>query len=41
LAKIENVADLREAKKALAEYRKTPASAVSFDAFLKKISFKP
>ena len=40
LDKLEDAADIQDAKKALAEYRKNPASAVPFEAVLKKAGHK-
>lgn len=40
LAKLEDVADVRDAKKALTEYRKNPAGATPFEAVLKKAGRK-
>ena len=40
LDRLEDAADVRDAKKALAEYRKNPASAVPFEAVLKKAGHK-
>ena len=36
LARLEDAADMQAAKKALTEYRRNPASAVPFEAVLKK-----
>ena len=40
LARLEDAADIQDAKKALAEYRRNPASAVPFEAVLKKAGRK-
>ena len=40
LDKLEDAADIRDAKKALAEYRKNPASAMPFETVLKKAGRK-
>ena len=36
LQRIEDAEDLRDARKALAEYKRNPASAISLDEFLRK-----
>jgi prevent-host-death family protein len=41
LQRIEDAEDLRDARKALADYKRNPASAVTLDAYLAKRKVRP